>query len=386
MNLPALMTVASVIVMPQLVYMHLHSLLDSLYEEEASHRVNNLALMATGLILGRHVQLWEIALHVPLDIQLTSITRRFERFVADEDLAVKRFFAPFVSAMVVSLGNERACLILDCTQAGPKCRVVMVALAYHGTVLPVAWRTVAGGKGHVTGQIQRDLLREVSVSFRHCRQVLVLGDAEYSNETLISFLRSQPGWSFVFRVQDSYHMQPQNRHWDAIAWYGSQSGIQPGQVRHWPDVLYTKTHQLSGLTVTMHWGEGETEPLYLVSNLSAADTPHLLYEMRAWIETLFGNHKSRGFQLQRTQMEIPSHIDRLVLVIAIVTCITLGLGTHLCLSNMTHLIDRTDRRDLSLFQLGWRWLHRLITFNRLHELRIVFRWTFALPPPGFQTA
>jgi hypothetical protein len=95
---------------------------------------------------------------------------------------------------------------------------------------------------------------------------------------------------------------------------------------------------------------------------------------------------SEGFQLQRTQMEIPSHIDRLVLAIAIVTCIVLGLGTHLCLSEMTHLVDRTDRRDLSIFQLGWRWLRRLITLNRLGELKVIFRWNFALPPPGYQPA
>lgn len=100
----------------------------------------------------------------------------------------------------------------------------------------------------------------------------------------------------------------------------------------------------------------------------------------------FGNHKSRGFNLQRTQMEIPSHIDRLVLVISIVTCMVICLGTHLYLENLTHLVDRTDRRDLSLFQLGWRWLHRLITLNRLRELKIIFSWTFSLPPPGFQTA
>ena len=38
--------------------------------------------------------------------------------------------------------------------------------------------------------------------------------------------------------------------------------------------------------------------------------------MRYWIETLFGNHKSRGFQLARTYLTNPEHIDRLILAIA----------------------------------------------------------------------
>lgn len=85
-------------------------------------------------------------------------------------------------------------------------------------------------------------------------------------------------------------------------------------------------------------------------------------------------------------MTTPAHIDRLILAIAIATCITLGLGTHLIVIGQSDQVDRADRRDLSLFQMGWRWLYRLLALDRLHELKIVFRWDFKLPPPGFQPA
>ena len=82
-----------------------------------------------------------------------------------------------------------------------------------------------------------------------------------------------------------------------------------------------------------------------------------------------------------------------MLAIAIATCITLGLGTRLVLKRQTHRVDRSDRRDLSLFQIGWpawradrRWLYRLLALNRIHELKIVFHWDFKLPKPGFQPA
>jgi hypothetical protein len=85
-------------------------------------------------------------------------------------------------------------------------------------------------------------------------------------------------------------------------------------------------------------------------------------------------------------MTTPAHLDRLILGLAMATCLALGLGTHLIVINQADQVDRADWRDLSLFQLGWRWLYRLLAFNRLHELKIVFRWDFILPPAGFQLA
>ena len=104
------------------------------------------------------------------------------------------------------------------------------------------------------------------------------------------------------------------------------------------------------------------------------------------IETLFGSCKARGFGLARTHLTKPEHLDRLILAIAIATCMTLGLGTHLVLSQQTARVDRADRRDLSLFQLGWRWLHRLLALDRLQEFKMVFSWRFTLPKPGFRPA
>jgi hypothetical protein len=108
--------------------------------------------------------------------------------------------------------------------------------------------------------------------------------------------------------------------------------------------------------------------------------------MRFWIETLFGQQKSRGFALNRTQMSTPEHIDRLLLTVAITSFLVLGLGTHLIIIKQTKRVDCSDRRDLSLFQLGWHYLFRLLALNRLTEIKIRFSWQFQLTPPGFQRA
>jgi hypothetical protein len=323
---------------------------------------------------------------IPLAVKLPSLVRRLERFVADERVEVNKLFEPFVLAMVSCLGNETAYLVIDCTQAGPQCRTLFVGLCYHCTVLPLVWKTYQGQKGHLKGQQHRELLAQVYPKLRFHRRVIVLGDAEFSNEPVITWLQAH-GWGFVLRFQSNYRIQTS----PAASWQPAQAlyeavHLQPGQVHHWESVGFTEAHQTAGLTLTVQWGEHEKEPLCLISNLPAGESPHVVYDRRYWVETLFGNCKSRGFQLARTEMTTPEHIDRLVLAITIATCLTLGLGTHLIVTGQTDQVDRADRRDLSLFQLGWRWLFRLVALNRLHELKIVFRWNIQLPPPGFQPA
>ena len=372
----------------QALYIWVRDFLQNIYVDKNIDNiyVKTLAMMITGMLLGPHVQLFAIAMCVPLLLKLPSIVRRFERFVADDQLKVEKYFEPFVRAMIISLGNETAYLLIDCTQAGRKCRTLFIGLAYHGTVLPVVWKTLKGHKGHVKGQFQQELLVQVHRQFQYCRRVVVLGDAEFSNEPVITCLRPK-NWGFVFRFQSNYRIQlEKGGDWQSALQIYEAAGLKPGQVKHWQIAAFTESHQIPSLTMTVHWEEGAKEPLCLISNLTPDQQPHLIYEMRYWVETLFGNCKARGFQLARTPMTTPAHIDRLILGLAIATCLALGLGTHLIVINQADQVDRADRRDLSLFQLGWRWLFRLLALNRLHELRIVFRWDFTLPPPGFQPA
>lgn len=350
------------------------------------HLLNTLAMMVTGLFLGRHVQLWDIAAWIPLPIQLTSLVRRLERFIADPRVKVADLFKPFVLASIAALGNETAYLLIDCTQAGSKCRTLVVGLAYHGTVLPLAWQTSRGKKGHLKGEKHQALLQSVYPQLSHCRRVIVLGDAEFSNEAVIGWLR-QVGWDFVLRFQASYLLQlTAEADWQAAGDLVQAAGLQAGQLRQWQPWRYTQQHQTPDLTVTVYWGEHETEPWYLVSSLAPTEQPHRIYPKRFWIETLFGQQKSRAFQLARTHLTEPEQLDRLVLALAIATHITLGLGTELIVTGQSHWVDRSDRRDLSLFQLGWRYLARLLALGRLTELKISFRFDLQLPPAGFRAA
>jgi len=177
------------------LYLEMKTILQKAYQGQnqqvADHALKTVAMMVTGVILGPHVQLYAMAMCVPLPIKLPSIVRRFSGFVADNRVDAQTLFAPFVYAMQATLSTETVYLIIDCTKVGPQCRVLIIALVYHGTVLPIIWQTIAGKKGHVKGEFQKSLLEKVHTYFNDYRQVIVLGDAEFSNETVIGWLCDQ---------------------------------------------------------------------------------------------------------------------------------------------------------------------------------------------------
>ncbi|MFN8454887.1 MAG: hypothetical protein U0401_09505 [Anaerolineae bacterium] len=153
----------------QQLYLAMKTLLQQTYQGQnqavADHLLKTLAMMVTGVILGPHVQLYAMAMCVPVPIKLASIVRRFSEFVADDRVDARSLFAPFVYAMQATLSAERVYLIIDCTKVGPQCRVLVIALVYHGTVLPIIWQTIAGKKGHVKGEFQKSLLAKVHTYF-----------------------------------------------------------------------------------------------------------------------------------------------------------------------------------------------------------------------------
>ncbi|MFN8454709.1 MAG: hypothetical protein U0401_08585 [Anaerolineae bacterium] len=120
--------------------------------------------------------------------------------------------------------------------------------------------------------------------------------------------------SFAFRAI-TVQTEPEAAWVSALKTVYETSQPQAGRVYAWENVSFTGLHQRPNLTMGIQWAEAEPEPLCLISNLPLAVQPHLLYQTRYWIETLFSNCKSRGFALGRCQMTTPAHIDRLLLAV-----------------------------------------------------------------------
>jgi hypothetical protein len=71
----------------------------------------------------------------------------------------------------------------------------------------------------------------------------------------------------------------------------------------------------------------------------------------------------------------PTHMDRLLLVLQLAACFVLVQGVFVLHHGFRAVLERPDRRTLSLFSLGLRWLDRA----RLHFVSLSSRLSLPFP-------
>ena len=83
------------------------------------------------------------------------------------------------------------------------------------------------------------------------------------------------------------------------------------------------------------------------------------------IEQIFKDDKSGGFDLAHTRLWDPQRLDRLLLAVALATLYMHELGEYVLRGGRKRRqhIDAGSRRELSIFQLGLRWLKRYMAYQ-----------------------
>jgi len=129
------------------------------------------------------------------------------------------------------------------------------------------------------------------------------------------------------------------------------NSLKPGKLIELQDVKFTR-NAYGPVLVLCCWAKGYVEPLYLVSNLSSAEEALKYYQKRFRIETFFSDQKSRGFNIQKSHLEDPGRISRLLIGSCLAYIWIVYLGDLCKRDGWQHIIHRRTRCDLSLFRLG----------------------------------
>ena len=108
------------------------------------------------------------------------------------------------------------------------------------------------------------------------------------------------------------------------------------------------------------WAKGYQEPLYLVSNMDAAEEACRYYQKRFRIETFFSDQKSRGFHIHKSHLSDPQRLSRLLIAACLAYIWIVYLGSLCEKEGWRNIIHRSDRCDVSLFQLGLRLLEHFL--------------------------
>jgi Transposase DDE domain len=331
------------------VYTKVKKMLKQMLKLNHQGQVVTLAMMISGIVMGRNAQLSVMSSEIPGETKEKSIEMRMRRWVK-EQIEVEAVYMPFAQQILEALAHLPLVLAMDGSQAGRGCMVLMVGVLYQKRALPIAWLVYKGKKGHATAERHIQALEKVVPLLPEGSEVILLGDAEYDNTEMIAWIEKNTTWQYVLRTSPQIYVQsgPLNQ---PVRDYP----LEKGQVFHLQNAGFTKTASVT-LGVIGWWASEYDEPIFLVTNLQNTDQACCFYRRRFRIETFFSDQKGRGFHIHKSHLADPARLSRLLIAACLAYIWMICQGLQVIASNQTALIDRTERIDKSFFRLGLDWI------------------------------
>lgn len=324
-------------------------------------QIRNMVWLMVGIFESRSVCLSRIAGKIPGAAKLVSTTRRLSRLLDNPAIRVREWYEPIAQQWLETqfrfLGEIR--LLVDGTKIGFRHQLLIVCLAYRKRAIPIAWTWVKHVKGHSSARKQLALLAYVRKLIPTKAAVFLVGDCEFGS---VAVLRQLDKWQWFYVLRQKA---------DTQLWFNEERGWQafgdhvqkPGQSL-WLGNGYLTAKEIYPTNLLIHWAVGEKEPWCLATNLPDRRMALRFYARRQWIDEMFGDFKKHGFDLELTMLRHFQRLSRLTLAVAILYVWLVSVGTQTIRSGKRHLVDRNERRDLCIFQIGLRFIERCLT-NRL---------------------
>jgi hypothetical protein len=324
---------------------------------ERKTRIQNFAWLIVGIYQSRSVYLSRIAGKMPGKAKLLSFIQRVSRLLANPAINVRTWYEPIARSWLEMQAShlQQIRLIVDGTKVGFAYQLLIVSLAYRKRAIPIAWTWVKQVKGHSTPEAQLALLAYVSSLLPRGIAVLLVGDCEFGAVQVLQQLEGWH-WDYILRQKGRTHVCISGQtEWRDFGSYVEKPGCSVWLGKGW--LTQTKIYPVNLL---VHWKAGEDEPWCLATNLPDQQMTLRAYSRRMWIEEMFGDLKSHGFDLECTMLRHAEKLSRLTLAVALLYVWSISIGTKTIQNSLRNQVDRKDRRDLSIFQIGLRFIERLL--------------------------
>jgi hypothetical protein len=323
-------------------------------------QVQNFVWLLVGIFHSHSVSLSKIAGKVISPAKNVSTVRRLSRFLASSAVDVRNWYRSTAKAWLVTQAQQvsEIRLIVDGTKIGFGYQLLMVSLAYRRRAVPIAWSWVRHVRGHSSAAKQIILLKYVRSLIPQKTPVFLVGDSEFGSIAVLRQLK-QWRWFFVLRQKGNTGL------WldEPTDWQRLDGLVQrAGQSAWCPNASLTQS-DIFPVSVLIHWQKDEKEPWCLASNLPDASLTLRYYRRRMWIEEMFADFKKHGFDLESTRLRNSPRLSRLTLAVAFLYVWLLSVGSRIIRAGLRHCVDRKDRRDLSLFQIGLRFIDRCLLLS-----------------------
>ena len=323
-------------------------------------QVVNLIWVVVGILGSGSIALSKIANYLPGEAEAESRVTHIRRWLNNGHVNAARLYEQLLAQVLAGWRNVKITVVVDGTMVfGDRWQVYRLSLVHGYRAVPLAW-TITQGTGVVKAKrLQQLFERAASVLAPHAKHVTLLADRGFRGRDWAELCASV-GWRYRLRIPKNTRVVLPSGQECRI----DQLGVQPGEVRCYQGVRLTRAKPfLTNLVVTWSDGDrGKPELVAVITGQRASPKTLRQYARRMDIEQSFRDDKSGGFDMAHTRLIHPDRLERLLLTLAIATLWCHELGEHVLESGegARRQIDPGPRRELSLFQLGLRWIKRCL--------------------------
>lgn len=325
-------------------------------------QLDTLALVLVGVVQSMSAQLGKLARAMPLDTTQAAKEQRLRRLLDNPRISQAEHYRPLLRSALHGLKGQRVQLLLDRVLLNDQHNLLVVSVGFRRRSLPLAWVALPHrGKSSLSDQ-QAVLEAGLSVLPEGVR-VSVHADSEFRSLELFRWLR-QRQCDVMLGIYGNTRigLRPDGPLTPLEQWLSDRS-----TVAYLNDVYVTEAG-FGPLNVLGWWvktADGEWKVQAVMTNLPARWQTYRLGSRRMWIETVFRDWQSGGFQLDRCGIEERERVAQLLLVLAIAYLWLVSLGRWVVKRGYRRLIDDGDSLTwkFSLFQLGVGWKERLASYT-----------------------
>jgi hypothetical protein len=189
------------------VYTKVLKVLKQMLQMRDQRHLVTLAMMVAGIVTGRNAQLSAMSSEILIAAKEKSIEMRLRRWVEHSEIDAEVMYMPFALQILEALASLGLVLVMDGSQAGRGCMVLMVGVVYKQCALPIAWIVYKGKKEQTTLQRHIQALEKVLPLLPAGYEVVLLGDAEYDTIEMIAWVQENTAWSYVLRTSPQIYVQ-----------------------------------------------------------------------------------------------------------------------------------------------------------------------------------
>ena len=322
-----------------------------------------LASALVGMSQSVSAQQRAIAGAMPLKTKQQSKIQRLRRLLDNAKLTATDVYQPIVRQALTGLKRQRVHLLLDRVVLTETQNVLVISLGFRRRSLPLLWH-ILPHQGSSSLAAQQKLLRAAAKLLPEGVRITVHADSEFRSQQLFRFIRNRR-WNAMLGIRGNtpVTLDPARAGQKLTTWLPDRE-----TVVYLNDVYLTE-ERCGPVNVLGWWDKDDRGVLTcyaVMTNLKATWQTYRIGSRRMWIETMFRDWQSGGFELGKTGITNRDRFDRLIILVGLVYLWFVSIGRWLVKRGYRALLDAgaPDAWQQSLFSLAVAWQNRLRTFDQ----------------------